>query len=118
MGTFRVTIGVGDPPGQRYEPVDALVDTGATYTTLPASFLRQLRVVPHTRDTFELADGRLVEQDIGRTWVRIDGRSEIVLVVFAGEGARPLLGAFTLEALRPGVDPVRRRLVPVRGLLM
>ncbi len=29
MGTFRVSIEVGDPLGQRYETVEALVGTGA-----------------------------------------------------------------------------------------
>ena len=35
MGTFRVTIEIGDPAGRHYETVEALVDTGATYTTVP-----------------------------------------------------------------------------------
>ncbi len=118
MGTFRITIGVGDPQGQRYESVDALVDTGATYTTLPASVLTRLGVRPHRRAEFEMADGRIVEREIGRTRVRVDGNEESVLVVFAEEGAESLLGATTLEDMLLGVDPVRRRLVPVRGLLV
>src|SRR3970040_2760819 len=76
MGTFRVSIEVGDPAGQRYETVEALVDTGATYATLPAPLLHALGVVPHARETFVLADGRRVERDIGRTWIRVDGRTE------------------------------------------
>ena len=43
MGTFQVAIEVGDPDGQRYETVEALVDSGATYTTMPESLLRRLR---------------------------------------------------------------------------
>ena len=35
MGTFQVAIEIGDPYGQRYETVDALVDSGATYTSMP-----------------------------------------------------------------------------------
>lgn len=64
MGTFRVSIEVGDPAGQRYETVEALVDTGATYTTLPAPRLHGPGRVPHARDTFVLADSRRVERDI------------------------------------------------------
>lgn len=118
MGTFRVTVSVGDPQGERYTSVEAQVDTGATYTTLPASILRRLGVVPHDRAEFELADGNVVERDIGRTWVQIDGRSDVVPVVFAEEGSPALLGAVTLEIFRLAVDPVRQRLVPVRGMLM
>ena len=118
MGTFRVSIEVGDPAGQRYEAVEALVDTGATYATLPAPLLQSLEVVPHTRDTFVLADGRRVERDIGRTWIRVGGRTDLTLVVFGEPGTQPLLGAYALEGLRLAADPVGRRLMPVPGLLL
>lgn len=118
MGTFRVNIAVGDPQGQQYLTVGALVDTGSTYTALPASLLQRLGVSPRERWPFELADGKMVERDAGQTWVQIDGRTAIVPVVFADEGAEALLGAVTLEIFRLAVDPVRRRLVPVPGLLM
>ena len=117
MGTFRVSIEIGDATGQRYEPVEALVDTGATYTTIPAPFLERLGVIPHVRDTFVLADGRQVDRDIGRAWVRIDGRAELTLVVFGDPVAEALLGAYTLDGLRLAADPVGRRLIPVPGLL-
>ena len=117
MGTFKVTLQVGDPQGQRFTAVEALVDTGATYATLPASLLRGLGVKPHERAPFELADGRVVERDVGRTWLSIDGHSDLVPVVFGDEGAEPLLGAVTLEVFRLAVDPVRQRLASVPGLL-
>lgn len=118
MGTFRETIEIGDPEGQRYETIEALVDTGATYTTVPAPILARLGVAPHTRDTFVLADGRRLERDIGRTWVRVNGRTEVTLVVFGEAGTEPLLGAYTLEGLRLAADPVSRQLIPVPGLLL
>jgi len=118
MGIFRVNIAVGDPLGQNFTPAEALVDTGSSYTALPASFLQRLGVSPHERRLFELADGSMVERDMGQTWVRIDGRTAIVPVVFGDEGVEALLGAVTLEIFGLAVDPVRRRLVPVPGLLM
>ena len=117
MGTFRVRIAVGNPDGQQYEPVEALVDTGATYTTLPGSLLRRLGVPSDRRVEFELAAGNIIEQEVGQTWIRIDGATAIVPVVFADEGSEPLLGAVTLEIFLLNVDLVRQRLVPVRGLL-
>jgi clan AA aspartic protease len=113
-----VNIEVGDPAGQRYETVEALVDTGATYTTVPAPILARLGVIPHVRDAFLLADGRRVDRDIGRAWVRVDGRTELTLVVFGEADAPSLLGAYTLEGLRLAADPVGRRLIPVPGLLL
>jgi clan AA aspartic protease len=118
MGTFRMAIEIGDAAGERWETVEALVDTGATYTTVPAELLRRLGVTPYARDTFVLADGRRVEHDIGHSWIRVSGRSVVTLVVFAGPEATPLLGAYTLEGLRFAPDPLGRRLVPVPGLLM
>ena len=118
MGTFRVDMEIGDPQGGRYERLEALVDTGSTYTVLPRSLLQRLGVEPYARDKFRLADGRIVEEDIGQTWVRVDGRSVITIVVFGEEGVSPLLGAYALEGVRLAPDPVGKRLVPVEGLLM
>jgi len=118
MGTFRVEIEIGDATGERWETVEALVDTGATYTTVPTEVLRRLGVTPHTRELFVLADGRRVEHDIGRSWIRVSGRAEVTLLVFAEPAATPLLGAYALEGLRFAPDPIGRRLVPVPGLLM
>ena len=116
MGTFRVEIEISDAAGERWETVEALVDTSVTYTTLPAPLLQRLGVAPHTRDTFVLADGRRVECDIGHGWIRVGGRSVVTLIVF-GEPSLPLLGAYALEGLRLAADPIGRRLVPVPGLL-
>jgi clan AA aspartic protease len=115
MGTFQVRIEVGGPDRARFEPVEVLVDTGATYTVLPSSLLHELGVVPHTRAPFVIADGREVELEIGRAWIRIDGRQEYSLVVF---GDSALLGAVTLEEFRLAPDPVSQRLVSVPALMM
>ena len=118
MGTFRHPVEVGDPVGERFERIEALVDTGATYTVVPASLLERLGVEPIRRSPFSLADGRLVEKDVGQTWLQVDGQRIITPVVFGAEGEEPLLGAVTLESLLLSVDPVGQQLVPVPGLMM
>ena len=50
--------------------------------------------------------------------VRLDGRDEIVPVVFGDEGAQPLLGVVTLEIFRLAVDLMDQSLTPVPALLM
>ena len=114
MGTFSIPIEVGDGARQRFETVDALVDTVATNTVLPGSLLRGLGVVPYRKSSFQLADGRELEMDVGRTWVRVDGQQEYTQVVFGADDTEPILGAVTLEEMAFAVDPVARRLVPVR----
>ena len=116
VGTFTVQIEVGDPQGQRFERVEALVDAGSTFTVLPRSLLESLGVEAHAVAKFRIADERVIERPVGRTWIRIDGRSEMTLVVFGEEGATPLLGAYALEGMLLAPDPVGQRLVPVEAL--
>ena len=117
MGTFTTNIEIGNPGGSSFEPVAALVDTGASVTTLPASFLRDLGVTPHTHFTFILADGREIQRPVGQTWIRIAGRSVITLVVFGDEDIEPLLGAYSLQGLMLGVDSPNERLIPIPALM-
>jgi len=117
MGTFTIRIDLGDPDGRRWQTIEALVDSGATFTMAPRSLLERLDVRPQDKVPFELADGRSVEFDIGETAVRIGNRIRTTLVVFADDGLQPLLGAYTLEAFLLAVDPVNRRLVPISALL-
>ena len=118
MGASNHRFEIGSLDGQSHQSVDALVDTGSTYTVVPANLLRGLGIIPKERIEFELGDGRIIEREIGEARVRVDGRNAITFVVFGDEGISALLGAYTLEGVRLAVDPVRRRLVPTRALLM
>jgi clan AA aspartic protease len=117
MGTFTVTIQVGDLASRQFIDVEALVDTGATYTSIPENTLAQLGIDIRESRPFELADDRVVEYPVGYASIRLEGREIIAMVVFAPEGTAPLLGATTLETAGFAVDPIRMRLVPVPALL-
>ncbi len=117
MGTFKVEIEIGGPGG-RWERVEALVDTGASYTWVAAEVLRRLGVRPAFQREFETADGRVIVREMGETAARFDGEQRTTLVIFGDEGSSALLGAYTLEGFGLAADPVNRRLVAVRGLLM
>lgn len=117
MGTFYVKIDVGDIDGNRFEQMDALVDTGAMTTVIPASILQRLGVEPVKSEVFEYAGGQEVELDMAYATVRVNGRETITWVIFGEETASPLLGAYTLSGVFLGVDPQAHRLIPVRGLL-
>jgi aspartyl protease family protein len=118
MGVFRVPVEVSDLEWRSVEQVDAWVDTGAFYTSLPRPLLERLGIVPHQQQRFMLADGRVVESDIGRIWIRVGERSEITLVLFAEPDSEPLLGAYTREGLALDVDVVNQRLTPKPWLLL
>ena len=116
MSTFYITIQVADRFRERYAHIDALVDTGSSYTSLPESMLDELRIERETTRNFELPDNRIVEYPLGETRVRIDDREQTVPVVFAPDDTTPLIGATTLEILGLGIDPISETLVPVNAL--
>jgi len=117
MGTFNVSIELGDLARERFIDIEALVDTGSTYTVLPMDVLDQLGIEQEGQRSFELGDDRMVEYPIGYARMRLNGDETIVLVVFGPEGIDPLLGATALEHFSLAVDPVHSRLVPVPALL-
>ena len=111
MGTFRVTMEIGDAQGQRWEPLEALVDTGSTFTWIPRDILDRLGIQPEFREEFQTADGRIIERNMAQTRARLDGQERITIVVFGSPGDSTLLGAYTLEGFSLAPDPVNRRLV-------
>ena len=117
MGTFTVSIQASSLAGQQFVELEALVDTGATYTALPTNVLSQMGVEQEDIRRFELADNQIVEYPVGQIRVRLDGRELIILAVFAPADTTPLLGATTLETFGLGVDPVGQKLIPVTALL-
>ncbi len=118
MGTFRQQFEVGDFAGRRFEALDALVDTGATYTTVPRDILERLGIVAEEQRNFVLADGRQVAMNMAWARVRVDGREQPTLVLFGEAGTRALLGAFTFEGFGLAADPVNKRLIPAEGFLV
>lgn len=94
--------------------MQALVDTGATFLTLPASLAKELGTPKVSRrQKVSLADGSVKRLPETIVSVRFDGReaASVALIVPKGE---VLLGVEPLEALGLVVDPVRERLIPKR----
>ena len=118
MGTFYTTMEIGDAGGQRWESLQALVDTGSTLTWIPRDIPERLSIQAEFLQEFETADGRVIEREAAQTRARLDGQERITIVVFGSEGDAVLLGAYTLEAFYLAPDPVNHRLLPVRGLAM
>ncbi len=116
MGTFNWPLRISSMDGEQSREIEATVDTGAAYTTLPASLLHEIGVEPRGKRRFLLADGRRIEMDYGEARASINGESVTTLVVF-GRDAPALLGAYTLGGLALAVDPVEQRLVPTHLIM-
>ena len=119
MSSFKIPARVWREglPGKVVE-VSLVVDTGATYTTLPSSLLTDLGVEAVRRLKLRLADGTMVERGFGRIDIDLgDGNyAPSSPVIFGYEGVY-LLGAVTLEELSLGTDPVNKKLIPVDAYL-
>ena len=118
MGVFETRVGVSNGNGGPTEWVDALVETGATWTVLPDAVLRdRVGVRPQGHREFTLADGRQVSLPVGQASLLIDGEANFCRVVFGEEG-RYLLGATTLQDFGLIPDTANHRLVPAPKLYM
>jgi clan AA aspartic protease len=104
VGIFREPMEIAAAAGGDFETIEALVDSGASYTMVPASLLQRLGVRDIDTETFIMADGSRIERPVGEAVVRLDGRQRTTMVVFGDEGSTPLLGAMTLEAFSLAVD--------------
>ena len=87
VGTFSVDIEIGDAQGIRFETVNALVDTGASFNWVPRELLQRLGVPVQARWEFEIAGGQIIERDVAETIVRYDGEARTTIVVFGDEGS-------------------------------
>lgn len=112
MGTFRHPVELSATSTGPFVTVQAVVDTGATYSLFPRSLLEQLGVTPQEQAEFILANGRRIMRDLAIVTVRLEGRVRPGVCVVGEDVAEPLLGAVTLESFGLAADPVNRRLVP------
>ena len=117
MGEFFWPVGVRSVDGERVETVEALVDTGASYSLFPRSMLERLGIVPIGKRGFEQADGSVIKRDIGRALLVINEEEDVQRVIFGDDDAEPLIGAGTLQGFLLLVDSVAEELVPRNGRL-
>ena len=97
----------------RYE-TEALIDTGAVRSTIPAAVAERLGLFRHRKTDAKYADGRVEEVDMTEAvTVEILGRETEMNPMILGE--QILLGILVLEGLDLMVDCDRNRLVPYQG---
>ena len=118
MGTFRVEATFRHRDDRQItRTIQLLVDTGATWTTLPEDVVRSLGYSAVADRRVRLADGRVEAWPMTVATVSL-GEQELPTVCLIGPPGGPaLLGAVTLEEFALSVDPVARRLVSVEGYL-
>lgn len=105
---------------------DALVDTGATFLTLPSTWKERLGKLELLEQVeLELASGNLIEGEIcGPVRIKIGEFRDIVGEVLfidmeTGDDGNyePLIGYLPLEAIPAGVDMLNHRLFKVKAIV-
>ena len=99
--------------GGEFSALEALVDTGSTYTVLGSDLLEALGVESTERRRFQLGDDSFVEYDMGEARLRLEGRERSNPIVFGPPEVSPLIGAVTLQIFGLVADSVNERLVPM-----
>jgi len=118
VGTFRIDVTVSNWRDRaRSCTLPVLVDTGATYTTLPRDVIAALGCEPAGERRVRLADGREETWQVSVVSVQILGQDGPTFCLIGPSGGPALLGAVTLEEFALGVDPIGTRLVPVTSYL-
>ncbi|MCI0624272.1 MAG: aspartyl protease family protein [Acidobacteria bacterium] len=94
-----------------------LVDSGASYSLLPESDWKALKLKPSRRQAFSMADGTVIERDISECVVRLPQGEGHTPVILGETGDEALLGVVTLEILGLVLHPFNRTLQPMRLML-
>ena len=111
VGTFRVDFAIRNRNTGQSRDLNGLVDTGASYTVIPAHILDELGIEHDETELFSLADGSVQELDIGLADMDLQGRTRTVYVVFGTSREKILLGAMALESFALAADAKNHRLI-------
>src|SRR5437667_12273715 len=118
MGHVNVRATIANPgDSSRAEEVDAMVDTGASFTVVPRSIANDLGLPITGRRRVRTAAGQ-ISIDRGRALVQIDGESEINPVYISDTLEKVLIGVIGLESLSLTVDATTGRLKEAESHLL
>ena len=95
----------------RSEPVRVMVDSGSELSWMPAEALKNAGITARRKRRFRMADGRVMERDVGYCILEAQGHTTTDEVVFAEPGDLYLLGVRTLEGFGVMVDAIAHRLL-------
>ena len=104
MGHTYIKVALGSQFTEAQEVLDSLVDTGATFTTIPRNLAHRLKLPCITTRKVRTASG---EEELEVSYVMIDilGEKAITEVLISDTLDRVLIGVLTLEAMGFKVNP-------------
>jgi len=114
MGTFHVKFTIRNPsdPGRALQ-LEGLVDTGAHFSQIPQTLLDQIGIAPYETRQVQYATGVVETKPVASAEILFGDRRTPTVVLCGDPNSLILIGAFALEGLNLGVDPVRKTLIPL-----
>jgi clan AA aspartic protease len=112
VGTFYSDFVIWDHGRTQSRALTGLVDTGASYTLVPAQILEELGIERVRSSVFSFADGSRKELPMGWVEMELEGETAHVHIVFGPDSQKILLGAMALETFGLAADAKYRRLIP------
>lgn len=97
--------------------VRLLVDSGATYTVLPQSVWKKMKLAPKREQSFILADGTVMKRKVSKCLIEIPQGNCHTPVILGEKSDEGLLGAVTLVELAMVLNPFERKLQPMQARL-
>lgn len=104
MGHSWVEIEIADLAKKSAKQVKALVDTGATLTTLPESVAKEIGIEPVSEENVATGAG-MVKIKRGRAWITLKGKEGPFDVWISDFIDKVLLGVVVLDSFGFEVDP-------------
>lgn len=115
MGMTEVTLQIKSLANPKKKVIGSfLVDSGAFYTLLPQTMVKQLKVRPDHEQEFSLADGTAIKRKIGSAFIKFQDREIASPVILGEKNDTALMGTLTLEAFGLILDPFERKLHSAR----
>jgi predicted aspartyl protease len=109
MGETRISFKIYGVNGET-AGLEAVVDTGATFSKIPATIASGLGLQVKYETGVELGDGRVIKRGLALAEVEIEGVRRPVLIAIGGEEEKPVIGYTTLEVLGFKVNPITGKL--------
>ena len=112
MGHVRATIRITNvqAPDLQEEVPEAMIDTGATWTTIPRALAQRLEL-PSLGPVTGRTAGGVVTLEQSYALMGLAGRQSVGPLMISDDLDMFLVGVLTLESLALAVDPLNQRLV-------
>ena len=109
MGHTWVDVEISDLERKHSRKIKALVDPGASLTTLPKKLAEELRIEATSHEQVSTGAG-IIKISRGEAWVKVNGKEGPFSIWISDIIDKTLLGVIVLESLGFTVDPATGKL--------